>query len=62
MSAILRPKAQCLLLGISRATLHRIEKADSTFPKKVRLGINSVGRVDSELLAWIDSRKGGSHA
>jgi predicted DNA-binding transcriptional regulator AlpA len=55
---ILRPAKQAILLDISRATLYRLAKLPD-FPKNVRLGTNSVGRFDHELLAWANSRKEG---
>jgi len=35
---------------------------DSTFPKRVSLGVGSVGWYESEVNAWLESRKliGGS--
>ncbi len=57
MTKVLRPKQQCEMLGISRATLHRLGK-DPAFPKSINLGDKSVGREESELLAWLESRKG----
>lgn len=59
MTKVLRPKQQCEMLGISRATLHRLGK-DPTFPKSISLGLKIVGRDESELHAWLESRKGNS--
>ena len=55
---ILRPQRQADLLDISRATLYRFAKLPD-FPKMVRLGANSVGRFEDELLAWAVSRQEG---
>jgi predicted DNA-binding transcriptional regulator AlpA len=52
----LRPKAQAEFLGVSRTTLWRLEK-EPGFPKSIRLGVNSCGRLESELLAWLRSRQ-----
>ncbi|NJD37373.1 MAG: AlpA family phage regulatory protein [Geobacter sp.] len=57
MNRVLRPKEQAALIGLSRATLHRLEKSDPTFPKKIQLGMQAVGRMESDLLAWLESRR-----
>jgi prophage regulatory protein len=41
--------------GYSRMQIYRLEKAGE-FPKRVRLGPNSVGWVESEVDAWIDEK------
>jgi predicted DNA-binding transcriptional regulator AlpA len=53
---VLRPKAQAECLGVSRTTLWRFEKLPG-FPKTIKLGVNSVGRFQSELLSWARSRQ-----
>ncbi len=45
----------CEITGLSRTTLWRLEKAGQ-FPKRYRLGPNSVGRKHSEIMAWMDTR------
>lgn len=57
LDRVLRPKEQAALIGLSRATLHRLEKNDPSFPKKIQLGIQAVGRLESDLLAWLESRR-----
>ena len=54
---ILRPKAQCAMLGIAHCTLYRFAKSPD-FPKSVRIGLRSVGRFEDELIAWLEARKG----
>ena len=51
---ILRPKAVCDRLSISRTTLWRKQK-DGTFPAPVRLGKNSIGWRESAIQDWLDS-------
>lgn len=43
------------LSGLSNSTLDRLELAGS-FPKRVRLGPNSVAWVLAEVIAWIEAR------
>ncbi len=57
LDRVLRPKAQAELLGVSRITIHRLEKSDPTFPKKIQIGVQSVGRFESELMAWLESKR-----
>jgi len=53
---IVREPERRQITCISPASAWRGEKA-GTFPKRVRLGENSVGWKLSELLAWVDSRE-----
>ncbi|QXE86614.1 AlpA family phage regulatory protein [Geomonas nitrogeniifigens] len=53
---VLRPKAQAELLGVSRTSLWRL-RLEPGFPKVIRVGVGSVGRLESELLAWLHSRQ-----
>lgn len=52
---VLRPKDAAAKCGLSRMHLYRLERAGS-FPKRVRLGPNSVGWLEEELDAWIRAR------
>ena len=48
-------------IGLSRSTVFRMEKAKS-FPQHIRMGANSVGWLEHEVDAWIESRvQGGTH-
>jgi prophage regulatory protein len=47
--------------GLSRTTLWRMER-EGTFPKRLRLGSNSIGWVEAEVGEWIDSRPRGMAA
>ena len=42
-------------VGLSKATLYKMIKAGS-FPASKRLGLRSVGWLESDLKAWIESR------
>lgn len=43
------------LTGLSHATIWRYEQTN-TFPKRRQLGKRRVGWVESEVLAWLESR------
>ena len=49
---ILRQPKVCERTGYSRTQLWRFETA-GIFPKRVRIGPNAVGWLDSEIDAWI---------
>ncbi len=42
--------------GLSRSTLYAM-MAQGTFPKPVRLGARAVGWPETEIAAWLESRK-----
>lgn len=44
-------------LGLSDATIWRLEKAGK-FPKRIKLGGNSVGWFDGEINAWLAKKAG----
>jgi len=53
----------CDITTLSRTTIWRLEK-ENKFPKKRKIGNNSVGWRESEILAWISERptvSGGSY-
>lgn len=52
---ILRRCAVVSKTGYSAPTIDRLEKAGQ-FPKRVQLGPNSVGWLEHEIDAWIESR------
>lgn len=52
----LRIKQVAELVGLSRATIYNMEKA-GTFPKKTPLGERAVAWRESEVAAWMESRK-----
>ena len=43
------------LTGLSRATIHRRERA-GRFPNRVQISDNAVGWYEREVRAWLDSR------
>ncbi|MDP2595142.1 AlpA family phage regulatory protein [Alteromonas stellipolaris] len=44
---------------LSRSTIWRLEKSGQ-FPKRVRLGQNSIGWLKGDVDIWLESRKGGT--
>jgi prophage regulatory protein len=55
MTRILRQRQVCEKVGYSTMHIYRLEKAGK-FPRRVRLGPNSVGFVAEEVDAWIEAR------
>ncbi len=55
---ILRTPDVIRATGLSRTTLWRLERLGD-FPPRVRLGANSIGWVESEVRAWIETRPRG---
>ncbi|WP_449226818.1 helix-turn-helix transcriptional regulator [Azospirillum argentinense] len=43
------------LVSFSRMHVDRLEKAGS-FPQRIKLGANSVGWIESEVIAWVASK------
>lgn len=54
---ILRTAKLQTYVGLSRTTIWRLEK-NGQFPKRVRLGQNSVGWLKGDVDTWLESRKG----
>ena len=52
---ILRPIDVCEKLGISKATIYRLEK-NNDFPKRKQLGLRAVGWLESDIDEWIQKR------
>ena len=46
------------ITGLSKSTRYRLEK-NGNFPQCVRLGANSVGWYENEVLDWVESRPRG---
>jgi len=55
-SRIVRMKVLLQRLGVGRATVYRWLSQDTTFPKPVPIGPNTIGWVESELDAWLQNR------
>jgi predicted DNA-binding transcriptional regulator AlpA len=53
---ILRMKEVQKLTGVSRSTIWRLEKSGQ-FPRRVVLGLSSIGWLKSDVLDWINQRK-----
>ena len=53
---ILRNKTVLAITGLSRTTIHRLEKAGN-FPKRIQLGARAVGYKESEIQRWIETRE-----
>lgn len=51
-SRIIRKKELLTVIGLSDATVYRLEKA-GRFPKRLQLGGNSVGWLAEEVNDWI---------
>jgi len=54
---ILRKPAVEEILGISTSTLYRVLKNDPTFPRPILISERASGFRESELQAWIESKK-----
>jgi len=52
---IMRKPELLALIGLSDATIWRLEKA-GRFPRRIQLGGNSVGWFNTDIDAWMDSR------
>ncbi len=52
---ILRRKALIPKVGYSAATIDRLEAA-GLFPRRLKLGPNSIGWLEAEVEAWIKQR------
>ena len=55
MLRILRQRQVCERVGYSQMHIWRLEKA-GRFPRRMKLGPNSVGWVSTEIDAWIEAR------
>jgi prophage regulatory protein len=52
---LIRLREVLAVCGMSRATLYREMKAKQ-FPAQVKLSARSVGWLENEVMAWVDSR------
>lgn len=53
---ILRRRDVQDITGLSRSTIYAMMQA-GTFPKPIPLGLRAVGWAESEITAWLESRK-----
>jgi len=56
MDKILRKPDVIPTVGLSDATVWRLERAGK-FPKRIQLGGNSVGWLESEIIAWLEKKR-----
>ena len=59
---IIRIKDVVSMIGVARSTIYdwinsESPRFDSTFPKPIKLGKNSVGWMQHQLIAWIESKQ-----
>jgi prophage regulatory protein len=52
---IIRKKELIKTIGLSDPSIYRLEKA-GRFPRRLQLGGNSVGWLQSEIQAWIEQK------
>jgi prophage regulatory protein len=50
--------------GLKRSSIYnklnpKSPQYDPTFPKSIKLGARAIGFIESEVQAWIESRRGG---
>ncbi|HOL51485.1 MAG TPA: AlpA family transcriptional regulator [Bacillota bacterium] len=56
MDRIIRKKELLKTIGLSGVTIWRMERA-GTFPKRIKLGGNSVGWYESEIIEWMEKKR-----
>ncbi len=59
---IIRIKDVVSMVGVARSTIYdwinsKSPRFDSTFPKPIKLGKNSVGWIQHQLIEWIESKQ-----
>jgi len=54
---LLRPREAAAALSVSLATLWRIRKRDTTFPRAFQIGAQAVAFDEDELRAWLETRR-----
>lgn len=52
---VMRKKEVLAVVGLSDVSVWRQERA-GTFPRRIKLGGNSVGWLQSEILGWLEER------
>ncbi|WP_320151434.1 AlpA family phage regulatory protein [uncultured Tolumonas sp.] len=58
---IIRIKDVATMIGVAKSTIYdwtnsKSPRYDPTFPKSIKLGANSVGWMQHQLIAWIESK------
>jgi prophage regulatory protein len=55
MTKILRLPSVMSYTGLSRSSIY-LQMKNGSFPKSISLGVRTAGWIESEVLAWIDSK------
>jgi prophage regulatory protein len=55
-AAILRLRDVIKITGLARSTIYRLD-SQGAFPRRVHLGIHSVGWYAEEVSTWLESRQ-----
>jgi len=58
---LLRPREVANRVGLSRATIWRLER-EGSFPKRRQVGPNSVAWLEHEIDEWIENRPAAGEA
>jgi prophage regulatory protein len=56
LDRVIRKKELLPFIGLSDVTIWRMERAGK-FPRRIRLGGNSVGWYESEIIEWQERKK-----
>lgn len=54
---LLRPRQVAEALGVSLATLWRIQKRDANFPRAFRISAQALAFESTEIADWVESRR-----
>ena len=62
LSRVIRMKELSTTLGLSKSTIYdksnpKSERYDPYFPKKIKLGLSSVGWLEEDIKSWLNNRK-----
>jgi len=52
---VLRLPQVCKMTGLSRSSVYQME-ADRRFPNRVKIGLRSVGWIESEVQSWLHQK------
>ena len=61
LSRVIRMKELTIILGLARSTIYdklntKSERYDPDFPKKIKLGLSSVGWLEEDIKNWLNNR------
>lgn len=59
---VIRIKVVVSMIGVSRSTIYdwmneKSPRFDPTFPRPIKLGSNSIGWLEHQVVEWIESRQ-----